>query len=71
MKKTLGLVITAIGILIVVGAFTLTPPHALNPGDSNSGINASAGFAYAGFITFGIGIVLYISSLPFAGERTK
>ncbi|HTH82341.1 MAG TPA: hypothetical protein VL490_05380 [Mucilaginibacter sp.] len=69
MKKTLGLIITAVGILIVAGAFTLTPPHALNPADSISGINASAGLTYAGFITFGIGIVLYISSLPLAGEK--
>ena len=71
MKKTLSLLITAIGILIIVGAFVFTPPHALNGVDSNSGINASAVLAYSGFITFGVGIVLYISSLPFAGEKTK
>jgi hypothetical protein len=69
MKKTLGLVITAVGILIVVGAFSFTPPHALNPADSVNGINASAVLTYCGFITFGIGIVLYISSLPYAGEK--
>ncbi|MDB5031255.1 hypothetical protein [Mucilaginibacter sp.] len=71
MKKTLGLVITAIGILIIAGAFIFTPEHALNPADSGSGISASAGLAYSGFIIFGIGIVLYISSLPYAGEKTK
>jgi hypothetical protein len=69
MKKTLGLVITAIGILIIAGGFTFTPPHALNPGDSVNGINASALLVFGGFITFGIGIVLYISSLPYAGEK--
>jgi hypothetical protein len=71
MKKTLGLIITAIGILIVVGAFTFTPDHALNAADSGSGISASAGLTYAGFITFGIGIVVYISSLPLAGEKKQ
>jgi hypothetical protein len=71
MKKTLSLVLTAIGILIIAGSFTFTPSHALNAGDSNSGINASAMLAYGGFITFGVGIVLYISSLPFAGEKTR
>ncbi|MDB5118451.1 MAG: hypothetical protein JWQ79_3943 [Mucilaginibacter sp.] len=69
MKKTLGLIITAIGILIVAGAFTFTPVHALNAGDSVNGIHASAALTYTGFITFGIGIVLYISSLPYAGEK--
>jgi hypothetical protein len=69
--KTLGLIITAIGILIVVGAFVLTPVHALNAGDSGNGISASAPLTYGGFITFGIGIVIYISSLPLAGEKTK
>lgn len=71
MKKTLGLIITAIGILIIAGAFTLIPVHAVNAGDSVSGINAGAGLTYSGFIIFGIGIVLYISSLPYAGEKTK
>ncbi|GAA4089721.1 hypothetical protein [Mucilaginibacter panaciglaebae] len=71
MKKTLGLIITLIGILIVVSAFSLTPDHALNPADSGNGISASAPLAYGGFITFGIGIVLYISSLPLAGEKRQ
>ena len=69
MKKTLGLIITAIGILVIAGGFTLTPPHALNPADSENGIHASAMLVFGGFITFGIGIVLYISSLPYAGEK--
>lgn len=69
MKKTLGLIITLIGIVIVGGSFIFTPDHALNLADSNSGLSASAGLAYGGFIVFGIGIVLYISSLPLAGEK--
>jgi hypothetical protein len=69
MKKTLGLIITLAGILIIAGAFVLTPPHAVNAGDSVNGISASAPLAFGGFITFGIGIVLYISSLPYAGEK--
>ncbi len=71
MKKTLGLIITAIGIIIIVGAFSLTPDHALNAADSGSGLSASAGLSYGGFIIFGIGIVLYISALPLAGEKNK
>jgi hypothetical protein len=71
MKKTLGLIITLIGIIIVVGAFSLTPDHALNPADSVNGINASAPLTYCGFVTFGVGIVLYISSLPLAGEKRQ
>lgn len=69
MKKTLGLIITLIGIVIVAGSFVFTPDHALNLADSGSGLSASAGAAYGGFIVFGIGIVLYISSLPLAGEK--
>jgi hypothetical protein len=71
MKKTLGLIITLIGILIVASAFVFTPDHALNAADSGNGISASAVLAFSGFITFGIGIVLYISSLPLAGEKSK
>ncbi|MEO8884693.1 MAG: hypothetical protein ABI367_01435 [Mucilaginibacter sp.] len=71
MKKTLGLIITLIGILIVGGAFVLTPDHALNAADSVNGIQASAALAYSGFITFGVGVVLYISSLPLAGEKRQ
>ncbi len=69
MKKTLGLIITLVGILIVVSAFVFKPDHALNAADSGNGISASAGLTYGGFIVFGIGIVLYISSLPLAGEK--
>lgn len=71
MKKTLGLALTIIGILIIAGGFTFTPPHSLNPGDSVNGVAASAPLVFGGFITFGIGLVVFISSLPFAGEKTK
>jgi len=71
MKRTLGLIITLIGIAIVIGAFTLTPDHALNAADSGNGISASAPLTYGGFITFGIGIVTFISSLPLAGEKRQ
>jgi len=71
MKKTLGLIITAIGLLTVAGAFTLTPPHSLNFGDSVSSVHASAALTFTGVVIFGIGIVLYISSLPYAGEKAK
>ncbi|WPU91208.1 hypothetical protein SNE25_17975 [Mucilaginibacter sabulilitoris] len=71
MKRTIGLLITTIGILIVGGYIAFTPNHAYNPGDSVSGIDASAGIVYAGFITFGLGMVTFISSLPYAGEKSK
>lgn len=71
MKKTLGLIITAVGMLIIAYAFTFTPVRALNLADSGSGLSASAGLTYGGFIVFGIGIVLYISSLPLAGEKNR
>lgn len=71
MKKTLGLLITAVGILVIAGYFIFTPNHAFNPADSISGIDASAGIVYGGFITFGIGMVLFISTLPYAGAKAK
>ncbi|WP_183559687.1 hypothetical protein [Mucilaginibacter sp. SP1R1] len=70
MKKILGLLITAIGILMIGGYFVFTPNHAFNPADSISGIDASAGLVYTGFITFGIGMVIFISTLPYAGAKS-
>ena len=67
--KNLGLVIALVGLAIIAGCFFLTPPHALNPADSESGIDASAMATYGGFIVFGVGIVMYISSLPFANQK--
>ena len=71
MKKTLGLLITAVGILIIAGYFIFTPNHAFNPADSISGVDASAGIVYGGFITFGVGMVTFISTLPYAGAKSK
>ncbi len=67
--KSLGLVLTFVGLAIVAGCFFLTPPHELNPADSESGLKAAAAATYGGFIVFGVGIVMYISSLPFANEK--
>ncbi|WP_143014051.1 hypothetical protein [Mucilaginibacter pineti] len=71
MKKILGLLITTIGILVVGGSFVFTPSHAFNAADSISGVNASAALAYGGFVTFGIGMVIFISTLPYEGEKSK
>ncbi len=71
MKKTLGLIITFVGLAIIIGAFFLTPDHVLNAADSVNGIKASAPLAYGGFITFGVGVVLYVSALPLAGEKRR
>jgi hypothetical protein len=71
MKKILGLAVTLIGILIIGGGFVLTPAHAYNPADSISGVNASAALVFSGFITFGAGLVIFISSQPYAGERNR
>ena len=67
--KNLGLIITVVGLAIIAGCFFLTPPHALNPADSESGIDASAALTFGGFIVFGVGVVMYISSLPFANQK--
>lgn len=69
--KYLGLFITAVGILMVGGAFVLTPAHAYNPVDSDAGINAGAAIAYSGVIVFGIGIVMFLSTQPLAGVRKR
>ena len=71
MKRILGLLITTIGILLIGSFFIFTPNHAFNPADSVSGVQASAGIVYGGFITFGVGMVIFISTLPFAGEKSK
>ncbi len=71
MKRTLGLCILILGILIIAGGFSLTPPHSLNPADSDNSIKANAGLVFGGFITFGIGVVLFVSTIPYAAERTR
>ena len=67
--KTLGLIITFVGLAIIAGCFFLTPPHSLNGADSENGIHASAALTFGGFIVFGVGVVMYISSLPFSNQK--
>jgi hypothetical protein len=69
MKKILGLAITFAGILAVAGGFIFTPKHTFNPADSVSGLDASAPLVFGGLVVFGIGLVIYMGTLPFAGER--
>lgn len=73
MKRTLGLGITALGILMIVGGFVFTPAHSLNPFDSNSGTDSASGLVYGGFIVFGIGLVIYSATIAYFGtaEREK
>ena len=68
MKKTLGLAIALIGILIAGGAMVFTPDHALNAADSNSGISASATLFFVALIVFGAGVVIYSTSVPTNSE---
>ena len=63
MKKNLGLLIALIGIVIAGGAMVFTPNHALNPADSNSGLDASATLFFSALIVFGAGVVIYANSL--------
>ena len=67
--KNLGLIIALIGICIAGGAMVFTPPHALNAGDSNSGINASAALFFGALIVFGAGVVLYANALPTNSQK--
>ncbi|WP_448699456.1 hypothetical protein ACFGVR_20830 [Mucilaginibacter sp. AW1-3] len=71
MTKILSLLITFIGIAIVAGGFIFTPAHSFNAVDSNSGISASAGLVFGGLIVFGAGLIWYMSTTPFAGEKDK
>ena len=68
MKKTLGLAIALIGILIAGGAMVFTPDHALNLADSNSGISASAALFFSALIVFGAGVVIYATAVPTNSE---
>jgi hypothetical protein len=69
MKKILSLLITFTGIIIVAGGFIFTPAHSFNAVDSNSGLSASAGLVFGGLIVFGGGLIWYMSTLPYAGEK--
>jgi hypothetical protein len=69
MKKNLGLLIALIGICIAGGAMVFTPTHALNAGDSNSGINASAALFFSALIVFGAGVVIYAGAIPTNSQK--
>jgi hypothetical protein len=71
MKKTLGLGITALGILMIVAGFLFTPAHTLNPFDSNNGTNSAPGLVYGGFIVFGIGLVIYTATIAYYGTKDR
>lgn len=71
MKRTLGLVITVLGLLIIAGGFIFTASPSHTPFDSASSTNAAAGLVYGGFIVFGIGLILYATTIEFAGTSTK
>jgi hypothetical protein len=63
MKKNLGLLIAFIGICTAGGAMVFTPNHALNAGDSGSGVSASAALFFSALIIFGAGVVIYSTSV--------
>ena len=67
--KKVGLIIALIGICIAGGAMVFTPNHALNAGDSNSGINASAALFFGALIVFGAGVVIYSNNIPTNSEK--
>ncbi|MDN3584166.1 hypothetical protein [Mucilaginibacter flavus] len=69
MKKILGLAVTFAGILAIAYGFIFTPKHTFNAADSVNGLDASAALVFAGFVTFGIGLVIFMGSLPYAGEK--
>ncbi|MCS3734740.1 hypothetical protein [Mucilaginibacter dorajii] len=69
MKKILGLAVTFAGILAVAYGFIFTPKHTFNAADSVSGLDASAALVFSGLIVFGIGLVIFMGTLPYAGEK--
>ncbi len=71
MKKTLGLAITVLGLLIIGGGFIFTASNHRSIFDSASSLNAAAGLVYGGFIVFGIGLILFASTIEFAGTKAK
>jgi len=61
--KNLGLLIAFIGICTAGAAMVFTPNHALNAGDSVSGVSASAALFFSALIVFGAGVVIYAGSV--------
>ena len=69
MKKNLGLIIAFIGICTAAALMVFTPNHALNAGDSVSGINASAALFFSALIVFGAGVVIYAGAVAHNSEK--
>jgi len=67
--KFLGIILVIVGVLAVAAGFILTPAHSFNVVDSNSGLDTAAGQVYGGLIVFGVGLVLYMTSVPYAGQK--
>ena len=67
--KYLGILLVIVGVLAVAAGFILTPAHSFNPVDSNSGLQNAAGQVYGGLIVFGVGLVMYMTSVPYAGQK--
>ncbi|MBK0381152.1 hypothetical protein [Mucilaginibacter segetis] len=63
MKKNLGLLIALIGIIAIGCALTFTPNYSFNPGDSNSGTDASSPLFFGSLIVFGAGVVIYAEAV--------
>lgn len=61
--KNIGLFIAFVGMAIVGGSLVLTPSHAFNVVDSNSGLNAAAAVFFGGILVFGAGVVMYANSV--------
>jgi hypothetical protein len=71
MKKTLGLGITVLGLLMIAGGFIFTASNSRGIFDSASSLNSAAGLVYSGFIVFGIGLILFATTIEFAGTEAK
>jgi hypothetical protein len=71
MKRTLGLGITALGLLMIAVGFIFTPRHGFNALDSVNGIESAPGLVYGGFIVFGIGLVIFTATIAYYGTKTK
>ncbi|MBK0383334.1 hypothetical protein I5M32_10215 [Pedobacter sp. SD-b] len=64
MKKSLGISIIVIGVLILIGSIVLTPAVSFNPADSTNGIKAAALYFFGGLFIAGVGVVIFANSLP-------
>lgn len=61
MKRTLGLALALIGILLVASALIFTPNHS-NPVDSTNGLSFGTIVFFTSEIVFGAGVVIYAST---------